>query len=395
MKKPYTRKATYNEHLFLAADAYRPPVANQFFIEGTGVLDHNKWQAAVEKASAANPGTRLRLKGHLGWSKWIDSGITPPVIEVDGSNWSGTGPDGAPFLMKQLNPRDSHTCEVLLIHGPTQRIAFRTHHAVTDGRGTFTWIEDIFRVLNSLEPLGSTSTLSDLELVRSIRKEYRTPFPFDNLAPAGKAEGDEGGVTWKRVEVQGRFKNFLGQIAVLAAKEARKHGSGPVRFSVPVDLRRHMKGARSTCNLSMAIYIEVKPDSTPQDISDNISRQLELNNDCLIDRLDPLFRYVPQSLITSQLTKRVRKIHQKGLYTSSGVITNLGSVQASAFSGGGFKGETAWAIPPGLDASPFVCGMISSRENQTMIILTMPRVLATNNRMDIILENITGGLIPA
>ncbi len=36
-------------------------------------------------------------------------------MEIDSAGWDGTGPDGAPFLLKRLPPRSGPTCEILLI----------------------------------------------------------------------------------------------------------------------------------------------------------------------------------------------------------------------------------------------------------------------------------------
>lgn len=87
------------------------------------------------RASAGNPGSRLILRGHLGSCRWVDSGKTPPVREIDGSRWDGLGPVGAPFLQEPLSPIKGPMCEVLLIHGDPLRVAFRVHHGVMDGRG--------------------------------------------------------------------------------------------------------------------------------------------------------------------------------------------------------------------------------------------------------------------
>src|SRR4030043_458932 len=98
MSKRFTRQLTATERLYLINAEICPPFANQFFLEGTGVLDAKLWRKAVEVAAAANPGSRLVLKGKLNFGRWVDSGKTPPVREVDGSSWDCMSPEGAPFL---------------------------------------------------------------------------------------------------------------------------------------------------------------------------------------------------------------------------------------------------------------------------------------------------------
>lgn len=390
----YSRKMSYTERMFASADRICSPVVNQLFFDGTGKFDIQQWRDAVRAASSANPGSRLILKGIMGRSRWEDSAITPEVTEVNPGSWDGTGPDGAPFLMNKMDIRKGPLSEVLLIHGNPPRVCFRTHHAIMDGRGTLTWAADIFRILRGESPSGSSSALTDTGLVRSIRKDYRKKFPRNNLAPTGHAYGNERGVTWKRVTIPGRFRNILGQVAILTAREAWRYQDGPVRFSIPVDLRPHIPGLQSTGNLSIAIYIEIMHDSTPEGISAEIKKQLTEKRDCLIDRFDPLICHVPLGLIALRGRAIFRNNSRRGRYGTSGIISNMGQVPLNTFSGGGFTATAFWGIPPAFENVPYFMGIAYSDE-ALQLILTMPKVLANNKRIDLILENIKHGLIPA
>ncbi|HQL82226.1 MAG TPA: peptide synthetase, partial [Spirochaetota bacterium] len=98
MARRFSRQLTPTERVYLVNAELSPPFANQIIFEGTGEFKPEHWRKAVEVASAANPGSRLVLKGSLCFARWTDSGKTPPVREVDGSRWSGMDPEGAPFL---------------------------------------------------------------------------------------------------------------------------------------------------------------------------------------------------------------------------------------------------------------------------------------------------------
>lgn len=397
MKKPYTRKLSYNERLYIAGDTVSPPVINQFVFDGSGVFDLALWKDAVKKASEVNPGSRLVLKGFLGWSYWEDSGVAPPVVELDGTKWNGSSPmEIPPHLKTSFDVRKGPTCEVALIHGDPLRVVFRTHHGVMDGIGTFIWAEDICRALRGEPLLGSDSAVTDLEICRSLKKEYRTPFPFDNLSSTGKAQGTEPGVTYFRMTRQGKFHNLLGQAAILAAREAWKQGGeGKVRFSVPVDMRRHLKGVRSTANLTMPIYIEVTRESTPETIAQSVKQQLEENRECLIDKEDPMLCYLPIKAIGYRWKQLIRIYHDKGLYRTSGVISNVGRIPPmQLFSGGGFQAKHFWAIAPAYDNIPLFIGLASSGD-MLEIIMSIPKVLASNDRIEKLTENIMSGLTPS
>jgi hypothetical protein len=362
--------------------------------EGDGTLDVQKWREAVRFASAANPGSRLVLKGHLGASRWVDSGDTPPVTEVDGSSWDGMGPEGAPFLERSLCIRKGPTCEVLLIKGNPTRVCFRSHHAVMDGMGMLTWMGDIFAVLRGEEPKGSNAAITDTELARANQDQYRKPFPRNNIAPTGKPSAAKRGVTWKRVIIPGNYKNILGQVVVLSAREAWRYQDGPVRFAIPVDLRFRQKGLRSTANLAIAIYVEVKRDSSPADVAEDIRRQVAEKRDCMIDRTDPFLRYLPMGYLVKKGNERIDSCNKTGLFGSSGLISNMGKLPMQYFSGGGFNSRIIWGIPPGIENIPFLIGF-ASREDEVTLSVGMPHTLAGEQRMEIFLRNLKEGLVPA
>jgi len=393
-KKSYTRKMSYNDRLFAVSEKICPPGLNQFVCEGEGFFDAGRWREAVKTASEANPGSRIILKGHLGRSRWIDSGITPPVTEVDGSDWDGLGPAGAPFLDRGVDLRKGPVSEVLLIHGNPLRVCFRTHHAVMDGMGLLTWMEDVFHVLRGEAPVGSTSSITDMELARSVMKEYRRPFPKDNIVPTGKPSGDKRGVTWKRIIIPGTYKNILGQVVVLSAHEAWKYQEGPVRFAIPVDIRTRQKGLRSTANLAIAIYVEVKKDSTPEDIANDIRNQIAEKRDCMIDRFDPYLRFLPIRFLVNRGNAIIENNNRRGLYGSSGLISNMGKPPVIFFSGGGFNTRLIWGIPPSIENCPFLIGM-ATRSGEVTLSLSVPNALNRDNRLDTVLQNIISGLIPA
>lgn len=391
VSKRYTRQMSFNERIYAAMDEVCPPIYNQLIFEGEGVLDPGAWLRAVDKASEANPGSRLVLKGFLGLSRWVDSGLTPRVREVHAPQWDGFGPVGAPFLEERLLFREGPTCEVVLIHGDIPRVAFRTHHAVMDGRGTLTWAEDVFRALRGENVIGSSSTLTDVEMVKSFQNRKRKPFPPEHLSPTGTARGNERGVVWKRARIRGSFARVLPRCAVLLAREARSISEGVVRFGVPVDLRRHRKDLRSTANLSFALYIEVKPDTTEEQIAQDLAFQLEHGYEGMLSRGDELFRHLPMRLIRSQGLRIIAARHASGRYSLSGVLSNLGRIDPKPFEGGGFKAVGFWAIPPRNEYHPLFLAMMGY-EDCLELILSMPAVLASGGRMDAILDGLVRGM---
>jgi len=386
MQSVYQRKLSINERMFLAS-ASLSPVANQIVVEGNGTDNLSAWQSAVDAASMANPGSRVVLKGSLGLCRWQDSGISPPVRQVDGSKWDGKGPEGAPFLDNALNAEQGPTCEILLVKGHpatgsnTVRVIFRTHHAVMDGRGTLFWMEDMLRALAGLEPIGSNSAITDSQLARSIQKKFRRPINKKFIAPTGKAIGHEPGVQWCRFEIPGPVPQILARSAVILAKEAWSYKSGPVLFGIPVDLRRHRTDLTSTANLSYSIYIEVSPGASPGQIADDIQRQLQEKREGMLSWEDDLYHFIPLKLISRQALKIINARHASESYSISGFLSNLGKIPVERFPDKEFEVHKVWAIPPSIEYAPFSM-VLTGYYDEISVMLAAPRRLATGGRLN-------------
>jgi hypothetical protein len=391
MPERYTRKLSFNERVFVVGARLSPPLANQMIFEGTGILEYERWRSAVETASAANPGSRVILRGALGACRWVDSGITPPVIEITGSRWTGFSSENAPFLEKPLLPESGPTCEVVLVQGEPLRVIFRTLHGAMDGRGTFTWAEDTFRALRGEPCIGSASRLTDTELARSFQKKFRKPYPTEHIPPTGKSDMSETGFVWRRVSVKIRPHNLLAQIAILTAREAWRHSDGIVRIGIPVDMRPRIPGIVSTANLTFAIYIEVKKDSTPEQIAEDIALQIKERREGMLSKGDDLVRYVPMRLMQTAGSRIIRGRHKTGIYSISGFISNFGRMNLQNYTGGGFEATGIFTIPPANEYVPFFL-VVAGYGDTVELILSLPRKLATNNRLDGILDYIVNNI---
>lgn len=212
-----------------------------------------------------------------------------------------------------------------------------------------------------------------------------------HIPPSGKAVSKGEGVQWKRRHVAGKFSRILPQCARLIAQEAWRHGDGVVRFGIPVDLRPRREGLHSTANLSFALYIEVKPETTVAQIADDIAFQLKHGYEGMLSPGDELLSHVPLALLRSQVRRIIRKRHEQGTYSLSGVLSNLGREDLAMYEGGGFRATGFWAIPPRNEYHPLFLVMAGYGDNLELI-LSMPTVLADGGRLDEILERLVQGL---
>lgn len=390
--KPFNRPLSLIERSHLVFDALSPPLINQMVFEGRGELDLVQWRSAVDEASAANPGSRMVLRGCLGTCRWVDTGLTPPVREVDGNSWSGLSRDGAPILQERLFPSTGPTCEVILMHGDPARVVFRSHHGVMDGRGTMTWAEDVFRSLRGDPIIGSASTLTEDKLAQNFENEYRTSFPRDCLAPTGESRGTEFSMVWLRRRIEGSYQNLLAQAAIMMAREARLHENGNVWFLIPIDVRSRKPGLRSTNNMSLSIYIEVKPDVKPNRLMADMARKIHQKQDVMTDKWDHLFKLIPLWMLRVGARMETKYRMKKGRYSHSGIITYFSNVDLEPYTCNEFYPDKVFFIPPNIIGSPSFMVLTESGGGVDLT-LSMPSILANGGRLESAMDRIVEGLM--
>jgi hypothetical protein len=388
------RDVSAASRLWLVAHELCPPFANQVIVEGHGRFDSEEWIRAVKLASDANPGSRLLLRGHLGMSRWVDSGQTPPLRMIDAGDWDGYSSEGAPFLEKSFSPRRGPMAEVVLIQGNPLRVAFRSHHAIMDGRGTAFWAEDIFRVLRGENPWGSDTAITEYELMNISNQKLSTPLQHNYIAPTGRAIGNEPGIIWKRTRIRGRYPRLLIQVMLLTAREAWQHGSGPVRLGIPVDLRARREGLYSTGNLTNALFLEITPDTTLESLDADLASRLREQRDGQLTWEDKVISHLPLFVLNMALRGETRRSLRTGSYRFSGFVSNMGRFSMEGFSGGGFNADMYWAVPVCTESIPFSL-VLSGAGDSVDIVLAMPRALANQQVLKKTLERICSGLVTA
>lgn len=386
------RPLSIASRVWIAADNVYPPFWTNFVFEGTGTLDVNDLREAVRIVSQANPGSRLVLKGHLNRSYWTVGGPEPLVREIKETSWDGYSSEHFWELTRTSDVRKGPNVEVVLVRTNPLRIMFRAHHAVMDGRGTGTWAEDIFRVLRGEPPLGSDHLLVENDLLYLPDKTVHKPLKHEFISPMGPPEGSEPGFVWKRATVKGRYSNLLARVLLVSAMAAWRYEEGPVRLGIPVDLRARLpQGTRSTGNLTNAIYINVTREATVQEIASSIKKRLELKDDGKLDLEDKLIPYIPISMLTKLLVREDQQALKNNRYRCSGFVSNVGYVDLSKFSGGGFKATAFFALPINTRSFPFSLG-ITGYNDSVEFILRVPRIFATGGRLNETLEFVAGRL---
>jgi hypothetical protein len=328
----------------LAAAGEAPPFLNQLVLEGHGALDARAWGEALERASAAWPGLSVRAAGWLHGAHWA-AGAAPRLRQADGSPWDGQGSAGAPWLAERLDPWSGPVAEVLLLHGPTPRVAVRTQHAAVDGRGTLGFALDLTRALRG-EPLagGPLGPERDLDLrpPRSARPS-RTSLVPGLLGTDGHAWP----VTWQRARHAGACAGLLPRtlLALRAWMEASQ-GLGGERFlaSIPVDLRP--AGEPVACaNLSGVAEVEVPAGASSAQLRAALDAALPEAGAIL--RVGEGLRGIPVALLAWFSRQGARRRVRSGRSDATVTVSNLGRVPLERLGGAGFTPTRNLWVPPG------------------------------------------------
>lgn len=357
------------------------PMVNQFFVHGSGHIDRQKMQEALVQAAQANPGMHLRLKGFWGWRHWDDSGALPVVEEIDAPHWDGMCSDNCPRLGERFDLRKDPLCKVSMIRAAGDLfILFRTHHAISDGKGTVHFMHEVFRILRGEKPLGSVSKLTEWDIAM---REERPPRPIvegDSL-PVLKCQTypEQRGCRWQRFYWDGDQNRFTAKLIHVLAQVAREnHGEGKVLFRIPADLRRYMTEAEgfSIANCTGALDMEITPETTLNNIRSQIVKSMRQKEDLSPFKEDQkIARWLPDSLFRLS-AESLQKLHTAGRYRMTGVISYMGDVGEELFRCEGFTPKSLFGAPIALENRPIFVGA-TTQNNITNIFVGVPKALAS------------------
>lgn len=353
MRRRYSRGISPMERLAL--------VVNEFYhyhvdavLEGTGHVDLEVLQAAVDRAAAANPAIRVRLKGSLGFARWIDSGIAPRVRLMAEAEWDGNSEAGAPFLKERLDGlRGGPIADVLVVpckDGRT-RLVFRTQHAAIDGRGFMHWGYEVFRALRG-EPLeGSSSLITDLD----VQTNYTGKIPDEppskpvssiSVVPPGPADGKPLHYLWRRVVLNRNIGQLLPKTAVFLAEYARGREPGEINFTIPVDYRGLRTDEFNIGNLTGYLKLDVPEGSTARTLMQQMHQRIQAFADCRQVPGKNALLWLPISYLRRRMEPKMDSLlyHLNPIFGTGGLVS-MGTVNLASFTCSGFTPHVVHGIP--------------------------------------------------
>lgn len=383
----YARSMSATERFSLAInELYRYNIVA--LAEGNGNITRQELQSAVDIAAENNPGARVRLKSFLGFTKWVDSGIAPVVHEIQTPTWDCFSERGADFMEGSFEPLEGRAvCDMYLIPGDTTRIVARVLHAAMDARGLQHFIKDIFRVLRGEEPIGSSSTLTDYDVrIKFQDKIQDKPVEMDCIPILRPSTHDTKKLSyvWRRAIVNRNISNMLPKMAIFLAQQARKHNSGDVGFTIPVDLRGLREEVNTTANLTGYLKVKVAPDATAKSVMQQINHGIKSYMDCIIP---PIFKWVPwiplSILIKDLRTNAEKLLYEKNKVLPSGGIVSMGMFKPEDYSCPHFRATTCIGIPGSVGKMNVV---IMNHTDHTEVVFSTPAAYNQEGQLDQLIE---------
>jgi amino acid adenylation domain-containing protein len=358
----YRRPISPTERAQFLATPPGTPVAVQFVVRGTGRVDPEALATAVRRASEACPGARVAARER----HWVDTGETPPVRRPDPSTLDLDQPERCPALRAPLLHDGGPGCEVLLFGTDDPVLVFRAHHAIMDAQGVLLWAREVFRALRGEDPLPATDADTDVEIAgRHGPVRHAPPSGLDWPSALGQpAQAGEPRWFWRRITVDGRHPALVAKLAVTIAELRRLPAA---RFHVPVDLRRHEPGLRSTGNLALSLTLDVDAGSSWERVHERLLTALAERRELAASpppEEDPL----PLDTLLAMTVGLEEHVRAQDRYLSTGVLSHFGALDLDELSGGGFAADTAFSLPSFGLATPLVVDAVEAGRRTEIVL---------------------------
>ncbi|MFI9637434.1 peptide synthetase [Nocardia sp. NPDC051929] len=381
----FRRKITPTERLYFSTRQVTPPFVMHIAVHGEGSLDPAAVQAAVDVASAAAPGTRLVRDGR----DWVDSGLAATVRVVPGWSLNYDALEHDAVLDSPIGPTPDRTTEVLLLTGAQTTVLFRAFHGVMDGMGMRMWVDDVFRALRGQRPLGAPDPVADAELVARVGAAGRPTLVLPTFqAPSGRGSQDPAAPRWllrhRTIEATGR--GIVARVAAILAEESETKS----RFMIPVDLRRHDPGLRSTANLALPLFLDVAPGEDWETVRERMrvglreKRELnELDNGKLSKFPDAVIRTALRG--SNWLGARLNR------NMVSATVSYMGACDLDEMAVPGWTPTSMRLLPQHSGAMPLLFAMVESR-GKLELTVSCRNGAGIEPRLEALLDKITARL---
>jgi hypothetical protein len=346
--EPYGRPISPDDWMMLAApDGLVTEI--QLCVEGHGAIDPGALSAAVAAAADACPGTRLVRRGR----RWVDGGTAPAVQVAAPGDFDRARLD-SPLLRSPLARGRGASCEVILVPGTPATVIFRAHHSVMDGKGAMFWQAQVFRALRgeAVEEARSRLTIDDVlaEAAAALGTDLPPKAVVEKRAdwrpPLGELPAGPRRSLWRRRTIDGAHPAATAKVA----REVARHGGGPGRVLVPVDLRQYLPGLRTTGAASGSVKVRIEADDDWDNVQASLLTSLSEHQYLASQGTRELLR-IPRPLlrglcrwVDQQAVKNSKFLIRSGILDYSACVSHLGAVDLASLCLDGFEATSCFSL---------------------------------------------------
>ena len=354
----YRRKLSRVERTYVNARTLGANTLIRLVVDGVGSIEPAAFDAAVAAASSAAPGLSVRRRG----ATWHGGGPAPVVahLPIDRLHCD------AALFHDPIDVTEGPVVRLAVGHSdpadaarPRTRIAAVVDHAVTDGHGFTAWLADVFRELRGEQAHGFPSEDADIDLARRApkfgKRSAPTPTPEPRPSPLRRSGvSTETTACWYRAELPPVTEPVVGHIVAAVAGSLRSD-TGSV--SIPVDLRRHSPGIRSTANLSSPVALSITRDTDARSAQSAVLMALMRGRE-----LDPYRSDYRASNGFARSLDSALGTDSDGGHPVTAIISDHGVIDERRFSTASFEPLTISTLPMVVPhASMFVSAVTTSR----------------------------------
>jgi hypothetical protein len=313
-------------------------------------------------------------------------GLPPRLRVLDHCDWNASSYNGASFIWSEPLPLETGpTIEIIVARQGYDRslIIFRGLHAVVDGSGALLLLRELFRALRGEALEGSNITFSDIDLQRSLGSQKVMQKHFKTMWLTGDHQEGDMGDELRRISLPASKSNLLGHVAAAFAGFAHRYSDKPALMAIPVDLRRHLPGLRSSMHFANMLLVRMEKGDGPEIFRRRLQEMLAQNVDIACAPGIDLIKTIPLPLF-DLLVSRNRWNYRWRSAMETAVITNVGRNDPSNFSAPGFEAEDMMVMALPGSAFATICTLGDRAE----MMINLPKVLASGGRFDALQEHL-------
>ncbi|MFZ3475802.1 amino acid adenylation domain-containing protein [Streptomyces sp. 4.24] len=335
----YRRPVSATERLYLAAGDPRGAMALRIVVEGDGLPDPDDLRAALARAAGSCPGSGLVAAGGL----WRAEG-PPPRLRFAAPADPYDGVLDAAVLTGHTDPTDPPGCEVLVVPGldPARcTLVFSASHALMDGHGALLWVREVFRGLRGDTARPAPDPETDQGLLRRLGCTDRRPAQApDRPSPLGRGDRGPERTLWLRRTLAGHHPALTARLAQALADATGRSA----RVMVPADLRRYDPDLAATGNLTLPLFLDLRPGTEWTVAHTALLTALAEGRECATG-FESVAARLPRAATALLLRAAQAVATRTDRHLATAVVSHLGRLDLHDYRGGGFTATAVHALP--------------------------------------------------